>query len=92
MKPLTDPDGAARLLLRLRILLGGIIGVRLDRLDDLELAQDRLLGVLSSDGEDSASNPLKNNIKCQPLFELTCAGCLRNPSDFFYNTRVEKGK
>lgn len=53
----TYPEGDARLLFRLRILRVGIIGVRLDLREDLELAHDLLLGVRSKDGEFSVSSP-----------------------------------
>lgn len=56
-KNITHAEGAARLLLRLRMPLVGIIGVKLERLEDLELEHDLLLGVRNSDGELSASNP-----------------------------------
>lgn len=51
------PEGAARLLFLLSILRLGIMGFKLDRLDVLELAQDRLLGVRSKDGELKVSSP-----------------------------------
>lgn len=51
------PEGAARLLFLLRIPRLGMMGFKLDRLDDLELVQDLLLGVRSKDGEPNVSSP-----------------------------------
>lgn len=58
----TYPEGATRLLFRLRILRVGIMGVKLDLLDgldDLELEQDLLLGVRNKDGELIPSRPFE---------------------------------
>lgn len=61
MKPLAaaEADGAAKLLLRLKIPLVGMAGVRLERRADLVLVQDRLLNERNSPphGGPSVSNP-----------------------------------
>lgn len=66
MKPPLGADGAAKLLLRLKMLLVGMAGLRLDRRDDLELVHDRLLRDRNRPlGGPSVSKPYKRNNNMQ---------------------------